>query len=97
MVIYTRTEAQKQIHDNFELASNFSMTVISVFRKVEITGEIHLTDMFSHNTIEALKWKNNYTASLKKLNVPYIVYVGDHFVEANGCLEFKDDKEGHEA
>lgn len=47
MVIYTRTKALKQIHDNVELASNFSMTVISVFRKVEITGEIHLTDMFS--------------------------------------------------
>ena len=90
MIIYTRTEAQKQIHDNFELAVKLSMTVINVFRKDEITGEIHLTDMFSHNTIEAVNWKNNYTAALKKLNVPYIVYVGDHFVEANGYLEFKD-------
>lgn len=90
MVIYTRTEAQKQIDDNVELASKFSMTVITVFRKVEITGEIHSTDMFSHNTIEAVKWKNSYTASLRKLGVPYIVYVGNHFVEANGCLEFKD-------
>lgn len=97
MVIYTRNEALEQIHDNCELAAKFRMTVINVFRKVKITGEIHLTDMFSHNTIEAIKWKNNYTASLKKLGVPYIVYVGDHFVEANGCLEFKDDKEGHEA
>lgn len=92
MVIYTRNEAQEQIHDNFELAAKLNMTVINVFRKDEITGEIHLTDMFSHDTIEAVTWKNNYIASLKKLDVPYIVYVGNYFAEAHGCLEFKDDK-----
>lgn len=90
MIIYTRTEAQKQIKDNFELATNLNMTVISVLRKDEITGEIHLTDMFSHDTIEAVVWKNNYTALLKKLGVPYIVYVGNYFAEAHGYLELKD-------
>ena len=47
MVIYTRNEALEQIHDNCELAAKFRMTVINVFRKVEITGEIHLVDIFS--------------------------------------------------
>ena len=66
------------------------MTVINVFRKHEITGEIHLTDMFSHDSIEAVTWKNNYIALLKKLDVPYTVYVGNYFAEADGCVEFKN-------
>ncbi len=49
-----------------------------------------MTDMFSHDSIEAVTWKNNYIALLKKLDVPYTVYVGNYFAEANGCLEFKN-------
>lgn len=90
MIINSRFEARKSVEHSFELASKLRMTVINVFHKDLITGEIHLTDMFSHDTIEDLTWRDNYLESLKKLGVPYICYVGDHFTEAFGCLEFEE-------
>lgn len=90
MIISSRLEARKSVEDNFELACKFQMTVINVFHKDLITGEINLTDMFSHDTFSAITWRDNYLESLKKLGVPYICYVGDHFTEAFGCLDFEE-------
>ena len=90
MIINSRLEARKSVKDNFELACKFQMTVINVFHKDLITGEIVLTDMFSHDTVSALTWRDKYLQSLKKLSVPYICYVGDHFTEAFGCLDFEE-------
>ena len=89
MIINSLSEARKSVEDNSELAWEFSMTVINVFHKDLITGEIVLTDMFSHDSIEAIIWRDDYLESLKKLGVPYICYVGDHFTEASGCLDFE--------
>lgn len=90
MIISSRLEARKSVQDNFELACKFQMTVINVFHKDLITGEIVLTDMFSHDSIQAVTWRDNYLESLKKLEVPYICYVGDHFTEASGYLGFEE-------
>lgn len=90
MIINSRFGARKAVEDSFELACKLQMTVINVFHKDLITGEIHLTDMISHDTIEAIQWRDNYLESLKKLGVPYICYVGDHFTEASGYLEFEE-------
>lgn len=90
MVINSRLEARKSVEDNFELACKFQMTVINVFHKDLITGEIVLTDMFSHDSIQASIWRDDYIESLKKLGVPYICYVGDYFTEAEGCLDFEE-------
>lgn len=90
MIISSRLEARKSVYDNFYLACKFQMTVINVFHKDLITGEIVLTDMFSHDAVSALTWRDNYLKSLKKLGVPYICYVGDHFTEASGYLDFEE-------
>lgn len=90
MIINSRLEARKSVEDNFELACKFQMTVINVFHKDLITGEIVLTDMFSHDSIQAIIWKDDYIKSLKKLGVPYICYVGDYFTEASGFLDFEE-------
>ena len=90
MVINSRLEARKSVEDSFELACKFQMTVINVFHKDLITGEIVLTDMFSHDSIQAIIWKDDYIKSLKKLGVPYICYVGDYFTEASRCLDFEE-------
>lgn len=90
MIINSRFEARKTVEYSFELASKLQMTVINVFHKDLITGEINLTDMFSHDTVSALTWRDNYLESLKKLGVPYICYVGDHFTEASGYLDFEE-------
>lgn len=92
MIVNSRLEAKDAIEANFEFACGFSMTVINVFHKDLITGEIHLTDMLSHDSVQAIVWKDNYLKSLKELGVPYICYVGDHFTEASGALEFEEDK-----
>lgn len=89
MVINSRLEARKSVEDNFEIACKFQMTVINVFHKDLITNEIVLTDMFSHDSIQAIIWRDDYIESLKKLGVPYICYVGDHFTEASGYLDFE--------
>jgi hypothetical protein len=90
MIINSRFEARKSVEHSFELASKLHMTVINVFHKDLITGEIVLTDMFSHDSIQAVTWRDNYLESLKKLEVPYICYVGDHFTEASGYLDFEE-------
>lgn len=90
IIISSRLEARKSVEHSFELACKFQMTVINVFHKDLITGEIVLTDMFSHDSIQAVKWRDNYLESLKKLEVPYICYVGDHFTEASGYLDFEE-------
>ena len=90
MIISSRLEARRSVEDNFELACKFQMTVINVFHKDLITGEIVLTDMFSHDTVNAIAWRDNYLESLKKLGVPYICYVGNYFTEASGCLDIKE-------
>ena len=90
MVIFSREQAKEIIKENFELASKAYLTVINVFHKDIITGEIVLTDMLSHDSVEAMIWKDNCLKSFKKLNVPYICYVGDHFTEAFGALEFTE-------
>lgn len=90
MIINSRLDASKFVEDSFELACKFQMTVINIFHKDLITGEIVLTDMFSHDSTQAIIWRDNYLKSLKKLEVPYICYVGDHFTEASGCLDFED-------
>lgn len=90
MIISSRLEARKSVEDNFDLACKFQMTVINVFHKDLITGEIVLTDMLSHDAVSAIIWRDNYLESLKKLEVPYICYVGDHFTEASGYLDFEE-------
>lgn len=90
MIINNCFEARKSIEYSFELASKLQMTVINVFHKDMITGEINLTDMFSHDTFSAITWRDEYLQSLKKLGVPYICYVGNHFTEAFGCLDFEE-------
>lgn len=90
MIINSRLEARKSVEHSFELASKLQMTVINVFHKDLITGEINLTDMFSHDTVSALTWRDNYLQSLKRLGVPYICYVSDHFTEASGYLDFEE-------
>ena len=89
MIINSRLEARKAVEENFRLACEFQMTVINVFHKDLITDEIVLTDMFRHDSIQAIIWRDDYLESLKKLGVPYICYVGDHFTEASGCLDFE--------
>lgn len=90
MIINSRFEARKAVEDSFELASKLQMTVINVFHKDLITGEIYLTDIFSHDTVSALTWRDSYLESLKQLGVPYICYLGDHFAEASGYLDFEE-------
>ena len=90
MIINSRLEARKSVEYSFELACKSRMTVINVFHKDLITGEIVLTDMFSHDSIQAVTWRDNYLESLKKLEVPDICYVGDHFTEASGYLDFEE-------
>ena len=90
MIINSSSEAYKAVADNFDLACNFQMTAINVFHKDLVTGEINLTDMLSHDSVQALIWRDNYLESLKKLRVPYICYVGDHFTEASGYLAFEE-------
>lgn len=90
MIIFSREQAKEIIKENFELASKADLTVINVFHKDLITGEIVLTDMFSHDSVEAMIWKDNCLKSFKKLNVPYICYVGNNFEEAFGALEFTE-------
>lgn len=92
MIINSRSEAYKAVADNFDLACNFQMTAINVFHKDLITGEINLTDMLSHDSVQAIVWRDAYLESLRKLGVPYICYVGDHFTEASGALDFEEDK-----
>lgn len=90
MIINSRLEARKSVEYSFELACKSQMTVINVFHKDLITGEIYLTDMFSHDTVSALTWRDNYLESLKKLGVPYICYVGNSLIEASGYLDFEE-------
>ena len=90
MIINSRLEARKSVEYSFELACKSQMTVINVFHKDLITGEIYLTDIFSHDTVSALTWRDNYLESLKKLGVPYICYVGDSLIEASGYLDFEE-------
>lgn len=90
MIINSRLEARKSIEYSFELACKSQMTVINVFHKDLITGEIYLTDMFSHDTFSAITWRDNYLESLKKLGVPYICYVGGNLIEASGYLDFEE-------
>ena len=92
MIINSNSEASKAVADNFDLACEFQMTAINVFHKDLITGEVILTDMLSHDSVQALIWRDNYLESLRKLGVPYICYVGDHFTEASGALDFEEDK-----
>lgn len=54
MIVNSRLEAMDAIEANFEFACGFSMTVINVFHKDLITGEINLTDMFSHDSVQAI-------------------------------------------
>lgn len=89
MIINSCLEARKSVEANFEIACKLQMTVINVFHKDLITDEIVLTDMFSHDSIQAIIWRDDYIESLKKLGVPYICYVGDHFTEASGYLDFE--------
>lgn len=90
MIINSHLEARKSVEYSFELACKSQMTVINVFHKDLITGEIYLTDMFSHDTVSAITWRDNYLESLKKLGVPYICYVGDSLIEASGYLDFEE-------
>lgn len=90
MVIYNRAEAKDVIKQNFELANRFNMAVVNVFHKDVITGEIVLTDVFSHDVFAAIAWRDNYLHSLKDIEVPYVCYVGDQFESASGYLEFEE-------
>ena len=92
MIINSSSEAYKAVADNFDLTCEFKMTAINVFHKDLITGEVILTDMLSHDSVQALIWRDSYLESLKKLGVPHICYVGDHFTEASGALDFEEDK-----
>ena len=90
MIIFSREQGKEIIKENFELASKAHLTVVNIFHQDIYTKEVYLTDLFSHDSVEAMIWKDNYLKSCKKLNVPYICYVGDHFAEAFGALEFTE-------
>lgn len=90
MIINSNSEAYKAVADNFDLACEFQMTAINIFHKDLVTSKVILTDMLSHDSVQALIWRDNYLESLKKLGVPYICYVGDHFTEASGYLDFEE-------
>lgn len=90
MLIVNRSEAKQTVSDNFELACRHHMTVITVFHKDQLTNEIYATDMFSHDTVEAMLWKDKYLKDLNRFEVSYICYVGDQFESASGYLEFEE-------
>lgn len=90
MLIINRSEAKQTISDNFELACRHHMAVITVFHKDQLTNEIYATDMFSHDAVEAMQWKNNYLKDLNRLEVPYICYVGNCFECASGYIQFEE-------
>lgn len=90
MVIFSREQAKEIIKENFELASKADLTVINIFYKNLITDEIILVDVFSHDSIQTIIWRDRRLETLKKLGVPYACYVGDHLAEAFGALEFTE-------
>ena len=90
MIIFSREQAKEIIKENFELASKAYLTVVTIFHQDIDTKEVYMTDLFSHDSVEAMVWKDNYLEFCKKLNVPYICYVGDYFTEAFGTLEFTE-------
>lgn len=91
MVVYTRLDAKNILDRNVEVAWQNEMTVVTVFHKDLITGETCLTDLFSHDSIQAIIWKNKYLEDLRRLGVPYACYLGDSLDSTQGELLFDKD------
>ena len=91
MVVYTRLDAKNILDRNAEIAWQNEMTVVTVFHKDLITCETCLTDLFSHDSIQAIIWKNKYLEDLRRLGVPYACYLGDSLDSTQGELLFDKD------
>lgn len=92
MIIYSRSEAKELVDRNCEIAEHSSMVVVTVFHTDLVTKEVCVTDMFSHDVVQAMIWKSDYLNRLKSLKVPYVAYIGNTFESAYDYVEFEEDK-----
>lgn len=92
MIIYSRSEAKELVDRNCEIAEHSSMVVVTVFHTDLVTKEVCVTDMFSHDVVQAMIWKSDYLNRLKSLKVPYVACIGKTFESAYDYVEFEEDK-----
>ncbi len=91
MVVYTRLDAKNILDRNVEVAWQNEMTVVTVFHKDVITGETCVTDLFSHDSIQAVIWKQKYIDDLRRLNIAYACYLNNSLDSTQGELLFDKD------
>lgn len=89
MTIRTRYEAQLLVESNAKLAKDSNMIAITIFHTDLITKQVKVTDIFSHDRLQAIFWKTQLAEDFQRLNVPYIIYIGSIFEDSYLDVNFE--------
>lgn len=84
----TINEARSILKKNVNIAADNNLSVVTFFNEDIMTGEIVHTSMFSESSYETDAWATRKAESLKKLNVPYVLYRGYILTESSNTLIF---------
>lgn len=82
--------AENELKNSAKLTHELCMTVFTLFQQDMIANEVYMSRAMFSSAIEGQIWFDNKVKLLKKLKVPFAIYLCDTLEISSGNLMFND-------
>ena len=86
----TINTAQIELTNSAKLTDDLHMTVYTLFTQDLITDQVNMSRVMFSSATEAYMWYQTKISFLKKLKVPFAIYLYDTLEASSGNLKFNE-------